>query len=354
MLNFLWKLTYLLGLFQCLVGCESNVSNHSPSMLAGTLYRTPLRMVRTLKGHTARVNSVAFSTDGRLLASGTGVGIISGGDFGNTIKIWEVSTGRLLRTLDYQTYVYSVAFSPDGRLLAFGGWENYMRLWKLDTYKVPPTKLDHGSFVTKVAFTPDNRIVASSGSNMIKLWEVSTGKLLRTLQGDASLIYSMAISAYGGLIAAGSKHGNIIVWEINTGKVRYTFRAHLNAVTSVVFGPNGYLLASGSHDTTVALWNIRTGQLLRRLTESDNTISSVAISPDGRILAAGSSAFGGNRGNMIFLWEVNTGKLLPTKQGPWWPIFSSWFEGRARTLAFSPNRYTLASGNSDKTIKLWQ
>ncbi|MCA2555076.1 MAG: serine/threonine protein kinase, partial [Microcystis sp. M04BS1] len=131
---------------------------------------------KTLTGHSDSVLSVAYSPDGRYLASGSG---------DNTIKIWEVATGKELHTLaGHSSGVYSVVYSPDGRYLASGGGDNTIKIWEVATGKALRTLTGHSSRSLSVAYSPDSRYLASASiDNTIKIWEVATGKELRTLTG---------------------------------------------------------------------------------------------------------------------------------------------------------------------------
>jgi len=248
------------------------------------------RELRTLSGHTSDVYSVAFSPDGKILASGSA---------DNTIKLWDVATGREIRTLSGHTnWVLSVAFSPDGKILASGSCgkqEGYLcvqgeiKLWDVARGTEIRTLRGHTSDVYSVAFSPDGKILASgSGDNTIQLWDVAKGTLLRTLQGHTSWVRSVAFSPDGKILASGSADKTIKLWDVATGREIRTLQGHTSDVYSVAFSPDGKVLASGSADRTIQLWDVAIGTLLRTLSGHTDSVRSVAFSPDGRILASGS------------------------------------------------------------------
>jgi predicted NACHT family NTPase len=287
--------------------------------------------VRTLTGHTDWVTSVAFSPDGRLLASGS---------FDKTIELWEVATGSEVDTLGPTGYVVSVAFSPDGRLLASGSSDKTIRLWEVATGSEVRTLTGHTDWVYSVAFSPDGRLLASgSGDRTIKLWEVTSGSLVRTLTGHTGGVTSVAFSPDGRLLASGSGDRTIKLWEVTSGSLVRTLTGHTGGVTSVAFSPDGRLLASGSLDATIKLWEVASGREVRTLSGHTGGVTSVAFSPDGRLLASGS----GDR--TIKLWEVTSGSLVRTLTG-----HTDW----VYSVAFSPDGRLLASGSGDTTITLWE
>ena len=156
-----------------------------------------------------------------------------------------------------------------------------------------------GHSVKSVVYSPDGRYLASgSGDDTIKIWEVATGKELRTLTGHSSLVSSVVYSPDGRYLAGGSWDNTIKIWEVATGKELRTLNGHSDWVESVVYSPDGRYLASGSRDNTIKIWEVATGKQLRTLTGHSSPVFSVAYSPDGRYLASGSYD------NTIKIWRV--------------------------------------------------
>ncbi|MBS0017827.1 MAG: GUN4 domain-containing protein [Arthrospira sp. SH-MAG29] len=286
---------------------------------------------KTLMGHSNSVYSVAFSPDNQTLASGSS---------DKTIKLWDVTTGKLRETLTgHSDWVSSVAFSRDGQTLCSGSGDNTIKLWDVTTGKLRETLTGHPDWVRSVAFSRDGQTLASgSFDKTIKLWDVRTGKVRHTLTGHSDRVYSVAFSRDGQTLASGSSDKTIKLWEVKTGKLRHTLTGHSDWVRSVAFSRDGKTLASASFDKTVKRWDVRTGQLRHTLTGHSGWVWSVAFSRDGQTLASGSLD------NTIKLWDVRTGKLRHTLTGHSDPVNS---------VAFSQDGQTLASGSGDNTIKLW-
>jgi WD40 repeat protein len=279
-----------------------------------------LRM--TLDGHHAPVTSLAYSRDGKTLASGS---------YDNTIKLWDVKTGKERATLKGHTNaVLSVAYSPDGKTLASGSMDRTIKLWDVKTGKELTTLEGHAASVHSVAYSPDGKTLASCGDN-IKLWDMKTGTESATLKGHTASVHSLAYSPDGKTLASGSGDRTVRLWDVTTGKERATLKA---SATSLVYSPDGKTLASCGDN--IKLWDVKTGKELDTLEEMWD-VDSVAYSPDGKTLALGSHL-------MIYLWNVATGKQLLSLKGDHTPTY---------TVAYSPDGKTLASGGKDRTIKLW-
>jgi WD40 repeat protein/serine/threonine protein kinase len=298
--------------------------------------------VRTFKGHTKGVRGVAFSPDGRRLASGSSDG---------TVKVWDYATGQELPApKGHPDSVNCVAFSPDGRRLASGSSDGTVKVWDYATGQEPPAPKGHPDSVNCVAFSPDGRCLASGSTDQtVKIWDSATGKELHTLRGQAKAVWSVAFSPDGRRLASGSRDNAVKVWDAATGQDLLTLKTHSKRVheaggvpivpegRGVAFSPDGRLLAAGSADDTVTIWDGATGQELRTLVHA-NWVNSVAFSPDGRLLASGSAD------NTVRIWDAATGQELASFREHALQVDS---------VAFSPDGRYVASGSADATVKIW-
>uniref|UniRef100_UPI0028A71526 serine/threonine-protein kinase n=1 Tax=Planktothrix agardhii TaxID=1160 RepID=UPI0028A71526 len=179
---------------------------------------------------------------------------------------WQNPT--LVTTLTgHSDAVSSVAFSPDGRTLASGSFDNRIKLWDVQSQREIATLTGHSSYVTSVAFSPDGRTLASgSDDNTIKLWDVQSQRQIATLTGHSDVVYSVAFSPDGRTLASGSSDTTIKLWDVQSQRQIATLTGHSSFVLSVAFSPDGRTLASGSWDTTIKLWDVHSQGEIATLT----------------------------------------------------------------------------------------
>jgi WD40 repeat protein len=236
--------------------------------------------------------------------------------------------------------VVSVAFSPDGKTLASATRRSRKLL-----------DLNHQFAGPLLAFSPDGQTLASGGQCIreVRLWDVAAGRVAATLTGlgiepqwDAYGVTGLAFSPDGKTLATVASHGGLKLWDVATGRHTATYQRAGGSHCSVVFSPDGKLVAASSGEKTVQLWNAATGRVQLTLTGHAHQVRSVAFSPDGRTLASAGGA--DDEPGELKLWEVLTGQERANFPG---------HSAEVRAVAFSPDGKTLASAGGDKSVRLW-
>jgi WD40 repeat protein/tetratricopeptide (TPR) repeat protein/tRNA A-37 threonylcarbamoyl transferase component Bud32 len=302
--------------------------------------------VLSLQGHTGSVYSVVFSPDGKRLASGVG-------EYGKPgeVKVWDAQTGRQVLALQGHTgYVWSVAFSPDGRRLATGSGDKTVKVWDAQTGQENLALKGHTNVVTSVAFSPDGKRLASgSWDSTVKVWDAQTGQQLLTLKGHTGPVHCVCFSPDGKRIASGSgnhsdpfipgKPGEVKVWDAQSAQELLSLQGHPGYVSSVAFSPDGKRIASASQDDqTVKVRDAQTGQQVVALKGHTDGVWSVAFSPDGMHLASGSWD------STVRVWDAQAGQEVLALKG---------HTAGVRCVSFSPDGKRLASASDDRTVGLW-
>jgi WD40 repeat protein len=307
------------------------------------------QLITTLKGHKNSVPSVAFSPNGKFLASGSG-GVWEEGLSveellaERVVKVWEVGSWREVATLrGHDDSVLSVNFSPDGKFLASGSRDKTVKVWEVGSWQKVATLKGHGGDVYSVSFSPDGKFLAS-GSGEVKVWEVGSWREVATLRGHDDSVLSVNFSPDGKFLASGSFDTTVKVWEVGDWREVATLRGHERRVYSVSFSPDGKFLASGSEDCTVKVWEVGDWREVATLKGHGSYVFSVNFSPDGKFLASGS------HDNTVKVWEVGSWReVITLRHG------DSMERGSfVHSVTFSPDGKFLASGSEDRIVKVWR
>ena len=341
-------------------------------------------------GYDGRVTRILFSPDGQTLASV---------ERGGKVLLWDVSTGTIKWTLMHSESVNSISFSPDGEILASGGYDGIL-FWDITTGTIKQKFITDPRRERTISFSPDGKTLASAGcpEDEILLWDITTGTIKQKFTSHGFSFqtkpFSISFSPNGQTLAIGSSYSTCL-WDISTGTVKREY-----FVGYALFSPDGKRLVGISRnsrsESTLEVWDVLSGKLERMIRHHTTSFSRVSFSPDGQTLMVDSTS---HLFPHHFLWDVSTGKLKheeyvpvsfsPDGQtlavGPFslfhlWDVFRSLIRGISpitatgiglsdisdstrehilihrkyvNSILFSPDGRTLASADAVGTIRLW-
>ena len=286
----------------------------------------------TLTGHTGAINGVAFSPDGRRLATASD---------DKSAKVWDAATGKELLTLTGHTAALKgVAFSADGLRLATSSSDKTVKVWDSATGEELLALVGHRDVVNRVTFSPDGRHLATiSDDKTAKVWDSATGEVLLPLS-STSVVWGLAFTPDGKFVAIANFDGTTTVRDTASGRLLSTLSNPVASNNSVAFNPAGTRLVIGQGDGAAKVWDVATGQVLLTLYGHTGPAWDVAFSPDGARVAT-ASWDGTTR-----VWDVS-----PTGGREW--VTLAGHSGMVWDIACSPDGRRLATVGADKTARVW-
>lgn len=289
----------------------------------------PTVLERTLSGHKDWVQSVAFSRDGKWLASAS---------VDRTIRISDVATGALLGTLRSDDTINSIAYSGDGKWLASAGNDGSVRLWDAYSGALRTTLKGQGGSLFVLGFSPDGKQLAGAGRDRtVFVWEMESNKRIATLEGHKGDVYALSFSPDGKMLASAGADKLVRFWNLRSGEETSSLGGHKDPILSLAFSPDSRTLVSGDVGQSIRVWDMRTMSYSRMLTNFGRSALSLAFSPDGRWLAVGTA----DKTITLFDGDVAVHTL-------------SGHQDFVLSVAMSPDGRQLASGGKDRSVRLWK
>ena len=298
-------------------------------------------LLRTMGGHTGGIAEFQVLPDGRRVITGS---------YDQTVRLWDAQTGAALGTLGHGVEVNAVAVSADGRVAMSGGHDGSFRVWSLDAPQGNVVFRGGGSTATvrAVDFACDGRVGVRAGDDReVTLWDVATGRVLRSLRGHEQAVMSVAVAGDGRTVVSGSWDGTVRVWDAlaPAGQASLTLRGHAGQVWTVGCSRDGRTIVSAGADGAVGVWTLegaspaaenRPPVRPRWLRGHDRRVIAVAVSRDG------TRALSGGDDRDVVLWDVRSGAQLHRFTG-----------GRdvIRTIAFCPDGRTAVVGGFDRRLR---
>ncbi len=296
------------------------------------------RVLQVIEAHRGRVTSLGFSPNG--------VSVVSGGE-DSMVKVCSINEGSLVRTLKGHTRaVRSVSFSHNGDFIASGADDKEVRLWGTDGGQTERIYPGHTTAVNAVGFSVDDKLIASGSSDgSVRLWETGSGLLKKmiTLPSDRYTqlkagINCLDFSPDGKSLATGGDDTDVRLWSIDDGQILRRFEGHRDVVRTVRFSPNGKWLVSAGHDTTIRLWNLTNANKQRLFEGHKDIVKTVGFTPDG------TSVISGADDRYVRIWNFHDGRLLRELEG---------HNGALLTIDLSMDGMSLAGGDNDGCVHIW-
>ena len=303
-----------------------------PAFIVGrttTLTNLSFALSRTFEGHKEAVTTLSFSLDGFSLASGEE----------KSANVWDIATGKFKPVLGENCIFSQLALSPDGKFLATPGPNRSLKIWEIAWRRLKSSLTAHTNEITCLAFSPDGAVLASGGpAGQVSIWDVATGRQRRATEGHYDAVLALTFSDDGTRLLTVGREGSLKQFDTQTGTRKSEFNLGTNAARLSSFSADRALLACGEGRKTKVLEIVRGAWSPPLLAPEGTTLAHLAVGADGLVAA-------GTTGGKVLLWEAHSGKLIQTLDA---------HTNDVRALALSADGRYLATGGTDKLVKVWQ
>jgi WD40 repeat protein len=300
----------------------------------------------TYSGHSDFISAVAWSPDGKRIASASG---------DHTAQVWNAGDGsHVLTYRGHSLDVLALAWSPDGQYIATGSVDTTVQVWNSTSGAKIYTYRGHKDIVSGLAWSPDgNRIASVSYDGTAQIWDAMTGQHVVSYTGPSNAkggptpLNAVAWSPNGQFIAIGSS-GQAILIDATTAQIADYYGPASGQANAVAFSPDGRYLAVGRDNTTVEVWDSIANSNVYTYSGHMASVFTVAWSPDGKRIVSGDAD------GVVQVWDALNGGHQYTYRGHldyYWGHFTSAQE--VNTVAWSPDSKQIASGSADNTVQVW-
>jgi len=285
----------------------------------------------------AGVNAIAITPDGQYVVAGYYRVLWSSSE--NTVKVWNVHSGKLEKSWKGPDWILSIAITSDGKNVVLGSRSPEIQIWNFHKGILIKSLKGHTSWVNAVSLTScGTYLISGSSDQTIKIWDVNTGYLVRNLEGHTDEVKSIALTSDGNYVVSGSHDCTIKIWNIETGALVKTIEGLADKVNAVVLTVDNHYLVCGLDGGQIEVWNLPNGKLDKTYKGHTDQVNTLALTPNGQYIVSGSND------KTIRVWNLPNGKLEKTYEG-----HTSWVLSAALS---SDGQYVL-SGAWDNSIKRW-
>lgn len=288
------------------------------------------RVIRTFSGHTGFVNTAAFTKDGRYAVSGSN---------DDTLKLWDIATGKEINIInDNAGNISSIAFTPNNRYLVAGNWVGTVSFWDTKSWRKVKQFNGHAGKVKSVTITPDGKYALTGGDDRtVMMWDVKSGRKVRSFIGSPDKIMSVAVTENGRFCITGCYNGIITLFDLKTARKERSFKSDFDKLDSLTTSLDSKSILAGYENGVIEKWTIESGSKENIFNQQKGAVLSIAVTADGKNVVSGSGV------GTLWLWDIETGGVKKA------------FTGEAEyvsAVATTPNNKYVLTG-CDNNLRQW-